>query len=874
MENTKTNQQEGNIDVDANNANDGLFHLTENITIPKMTHIVNEILLLQKPGGVNSNNHENNQQNNNDYQYNDAHSSNAHRYYLLNGLASGGGAGQSDADNKVQAVMNTTLSLSRSSRTSGTTTSSPRQLSLANHGGPLTLYEIVSAGITSLGARTRIEAERDMVFHNPLFQQFVMAVGSKGFFADKGTSKNKDDKSTRKDSSNNNENNNEDGGGSSIARAFLTPEEESRRAKVVYEEKYRKVVNKFRSKLAVKAEANPPQSQPMSPQFRQQQQQQGSMGVFSNSPYPMQQHLQPVYTQQYPYGYPQSTTPRSNNRMPQQLLSPTAGNSYNWNNHASPRIMNSVADRQRQQREMKIQQVRAGGRDGYALNQERGRMQQHEQQRNNNYQQQNHIQQSTEQNQQNQSQQQSTSQYQPLHQVQLQQSNITRSNNSQRPPTTPNRAMQQQQKPTQSASQQTPSLSVQTQQQYPGQYETPKSQKHWPADSTKSTTSQFNFDSHTSPFEKPPLSTRSKPPTPPRSARSSTSPQTTQVIPEPQPTPRLHEPDLQQHNENNTDFDQHEAEQLNAEGNAFMQQKLFQEAINSYTAAIDTCPTGPNSHVYYSNRSAAHLSLNDHARSIADSESSLELCPDYAKAHSRLGLAYFVSGQYDKAVKAYEVALEYEPENEWNRSHYEKALKKLSKSQRKSLQEIPFGEDDNMHMQSDSNMDNHSCEGDNRDQVREADLYKDAGNAHMSNKQYEDALEQYTHAIALSPHGPSSHVYYSNRAAAYCYLGQYAAAADDCLTSIEINPEYEKAHARLGLSRFFLEDFEGAVEAYGRALELEPSNTASRSYLEKAKKRLEDMMLAESNTQQDDSQNAMRELIMQEHNSDVDGSLT
>jgi hypothetical protein len=35
----------------------------------------------------------------------------------------------------------------------------------------------------------------------------------------------------------------------------------------------------------------------------------------------------------------------------------------------------NVADLQRQRREVKIERVRAGGRDGYALNQERGRMQ-------------------------------------------------------------------------------------------------------------------------------------------------------------------------------------------------------------------------------------------------------------------------------------------------------------------------------------------------------------------------------------------------------------------------------------------------------------------------------------------------------------------
>lgn len=199
-------------------------------------------------------------------------------------------------------------------------------------------------------------------------------------------------------------------------------------------------------------------------------------------------------------------------------------------------------------------------------------------------------------------------------------------------------------------------------------------------------------------------------------------------------------------------------------------------------------------------------------------------------------------------MNAYEVALEYEPENEWNRSHYEKALKKLGGQYRsKAGEDKPFDEE-MVHMNNTGHY--HGIEDDGGPatqpseffKTHQADQYKDAGNAHMSNKEYEKALEQYTHAISISPSGSNSHVYYSNRAAAYCYLGQYDAAADDCMMSIELNPMYEKAHARLGLSRFFMEDYQGAIEAYEYALQLEPTNAASKSYLGKARKRLSEQI--------------------------------
>ncbi|KAL7464937.1 hypothetical protein ACHAXS_005269, partial [Conticribra weissflogii] len=115
-----------------------------------------------------------------------------------------------------------------------------------------------------------------------------------------------------------------------------------------------------------------------------------------------------------------------------------------------------------------------------------------------------------------------------------------------------------------------------------------------------------------------------------------------------------------------------------------MQQKRFEDALDCYSAALELAPDGPNSHVYHSNRAAAFLSLNDCESSIRDSEKALSLKPDYAKAHARLGLAYFVSGRYEEAVRAYEEALEHDPENEWCKGHYEQAKLKLEFERQKT----------------------------------------------------------------------------------------------------------------------------------------------------------------------------------------------
>ena len=109
----------------------------------------------------------------------------------------------------------------------------------------------------------------------------------------------------------------------------------------------------------------------------------------------------------------------------------------------------------------------------------------------------------------------------------------------------------------------------------------------------------------------------------------------------------------------------------------------------------------------------------------------------------------------------------------------------------------------------------------------------------MASKNYEGALDAYSDAIGISRDGPQSHVYFANRSAALCYLERYRDAAKDAEQSLRLRPTYGKAHARLGLARFFLNDFEGSVTAYKAALHFEPDDAASRSYLAKAQLKLE-----------------------------------
>jgi len=75
-----------------------------------------------------------------------------------------------------------------------------------------------------------------------------------------------------------------------------------------------------------------------------------------------------------------------------------------------------------------------------------------------------------------------------------------------------------------------------------------------------------------------------------------------------------------------------------------------------------------------------------------------------------------------------------------------------------------------------------------------AEALKMKGNALMSQKLYDSAIEQYTEAIKLD----ANPVYYSNRAAAWGGLGEHGKAVEDAEKAIELDPKFSKAYSRLG----------------------------------------------------------------------------
>ncbi|KAK3021483.1 hypothetical protein RJ639_045866 [Escallonia herrerae] len=124
------------------------------------------------------------------------------------------------------------------------------------------------------------------------------------------------------------------------------------------------------------------------------------------------------------------------------------------------------------------------------------------------------------------------------------------------------------------------------------------------------------------------------------------------------------------------------AETFKSQGNKALKSKLFSDAIELYTYAIAICEDNA---VYYCNRAAAYTLINQFSEAIRDCLKSIEIDPNYSKAYSRLGFAYYAQGSYRDAIdKGFIKALQLDPSNVSVKENILVAEQKLREEQQRT----------------------------------------------------------------------------------------------------------------------------------------------------------------------------------------------
>lgn len=89
-------------------------------------------------------------------------------------------------------------------------------------------------------------------------------------------------------------------------------------------------------------------------------------------------------------------------------------------------------------------------------------------------------------------------------------------------------------------------------------------------------------------------------------------------------------------------------------GEQFLGDEAYEEAIDSYTKAIDIRPEIPQ---FFNSRGYAYSCIDEHDKAIYDYNKAIELYPEYADAYCNLGTSYDAQKKYDEAILNYSEAI-------------------------------------------------------------------------------------------------------------------------------------------------------------------------------------------------------------------------
>ena len=118
------------------------------------------------------------------------------------------------------------------------------------------------------------------------------------------------------------------------------------------------------------------------------------------------------------------------------------------------------------------------------------------------------------------------------------------------------------------------------------------------------------------------------------------------------------------------------------------------------------------------------------------------------------------------------------------------------------------------------------------------DSLKALGNDAFKAKRYDEAINQYTKAIAADPNCEACSAIYSNRAASFQALGRYGEALKDAEDCVRVKPAWLKGHFRKGVALESLQKLDEAMRAFEDALKTEPGNEEVQERLSAIRERI------------------------------------
>jgi len=234
-------------------------------------------------------------------------------------------------------------------------------------------------------------------------------------------------------------------------------------------------------------------------------------------------------------------------------------------------------------------------------------------------------------------------------------------------------------------------------------------------------------------------------------------------------------------------------------GNTAYKSKNFETALEHYSKAIEL---DPSNMVFLTNKAAVYFEMGDMEQCREQCHKAVEVGRDnradyklIAKAFSRIGNSYMKEDDLENAKKFFNKSLtEHRTKDTLNK--VQDIEKKMKEKERLAY------------------LDPVKCE---EERLK--------GNEHFKKGAYPEALKCYSEAIKRNP---ENHTVYSNRAAAYMKLCEFGLALKDTEECIKIDPTFVKGHVRKGGALEAMKQFTKAMDAYQKAMELDPKNKEAK----------------------------------------------
>ncbi len=124
--------------------------------------------------------------------------------------------------------------------------------------------------------------------------------------------------------------------------------------------------------------------------------------------------------------------------------------------------------------------------------------------------------------------------------------------------------------------------------------------------------------------------------------------------------------------------------------------------------------------------------------------------------------------------------------------------------------------------------------------------YITGGSVYLSNKQYEDAIAEFTKAVDAKPDNPKA---YYNRGLAYYQAQSYDSAIDNFSQAIKLDSNFAEAYTQRGRIYRQKNEFDRAIDDYNEAIRLKPDSAEAHNFRGFAylKKKQYDKALADCN---------------------------